>query len=93
MSTSEEREGLFFAWKEVELSYGNCSSKLMVMGMKIQSFVTKVEKLMDGSAKHRFGLTSSPIYQSTSYLFLFGLDTTGMSKLCSFSENYVEVLL
>lgn len=55
--------------------------------------MTKVEKLMDGSAKHRFGLTSSPVYQSTSYLFLFGLDMMGMSKLRSFSENYVEMLL
>lgn len=47
--------------------------------MKIQSFVTKIEKLMDCSAKHRPGLTSTFVYQSTSCLVLFGLDMTGMS--------------
>lgn len=73
----------FFVWKEVELPYGNCSSKFMVMGMKIQSFVTEVEKLMDDSANHRLGLTFTFVYRSTSCLFLFDLDMTGMSKLWS----------
>jgi len=34
----------------------------MVIGMKIQTFVTKVANRMDGSAKHRLGLTSGSRY-------------------------------
>lgn len=47
------------------------------------SLVTEVEKLMDCSAKHRLGWTSTFVYQSTSCLFLFGLDMTGMSYDCA----------
>lgn len=74
--------GSYSVWEEVRLSFGNCSSRFMFIRMKIESFMTELQfaKRMDGRAKHRVLLTSSPAYQSISCLFLFDLNMTGMSK-------------
>lgn len=84
----------YFLWEEVELSYGNSSSKFVIVGMKIQSFVTKVIKWMYGSAKHRLGLTSSPVDQSTLASFnLIWMWLEWEVRVSSCSENYIKMLL